>query len=237
MMALTGQRVFVAGGTGEVGEGIVRQFLHAGATVIVSSRSEERLSHLRDLLADAPVHNLDTLQGNIGTEAGAAQLADAIGKVQHVVAALGGWWQGTPLVDISVDQWHDLLDMGLTAHFIAAKTFLPRIRQQAGSTYTFINGGGGLHPVPTAGPVSVSAAGQMMLQRVFAAEHNDYPVRINTLLLATPVKTRSRGQTPAEWVSADDTGQYCVYLATTGTEDGEVIIFDDPANVPSIDES
>lgn len=109
--------------------------------------------------------------------------------------------------------------------------FLPAIREQTDSSYTFINGGGALHPVPTAGPVSVSAAAQLMLQKVFSAEHEAFPVRINSLVLATPVKTRSRGQTPPDWISADEAGQYCVALAQ-GNTSGETIIFENADQLP-----
>ena len=225
MSNLSGKIVLIAGGTGEVGEGLVRQFLRASAIVIVPSRNEKRLDQLHGLLVDENVQNLITNHVDVGSLDGAQTLRDSIGELHHVVASLGGWWQGMPLTDISLEQWHDLIHMGLHAHFILAKTFLPIIREQSGSSYTFINGGGALHPVATAGPVSVSAAAQLMLQKVFAAEHETYPVRINSLILATPLKTRSRKQTPPNWISADEAGQYCVALAQ-GDADDETIIFD-----------
>ena len=224
MSTLAEQTVLIAGGTGEVGEGLVRQILRTGATVIVPSRSPARLDQLRHLLAGENTDNLITKQGDVGSMEGAQALRDEINTLHHVVASLGGWWQGKPLTDISLEQWHDLIHMGLHAHFILAKTFLPVIREQTGSSYTFINGGGALHPVPTAGPVSVSAAAQLMLQKVFSTEHEASPVRINSLVLATPVRTRSRGQGPPDWISADEAGRYCVALAQ-GNTNGETIIF------------
>lgn len=232
MTTLSGKSVLIAGGTGQVGEGLVRQFLRADATVIVPSRNKTRLEELRDLLAGENTQNLITKHADVGSIEGAQVLRDEINSLHHVIASLGGWWQGKPLTDISLEQWHELIHMGLHAHFILAKTFLPVIREQTGSSYTFINGGGALHPVPTAGPVSVSAAAQLMLQQVFSVEHKGYPVRINSLVLATPVKTRSRGQTPPNWISADEAGQYCVALATSNTS-GETIIFDDATQLPN----
>lgn len=125
------------------------------------------------------------------------------------------------------------MDNSLTAHFIAARTFLPTIAKTPGSSYTLINGGAAMHPVPGAGPVSVSAAAQLMLGNALATEHQDQPVRINNLLLATPVKTRSRGQTPPDWISADDAGRYCVALAL-GDTNGETIIFNNSDQIPSV---
>lgn len=47
---LTGHRVLVPGGTGAVGEGVVRAFLAAGAEVIVPTRSKERSAEFRAVL-------------------------------------------------------------------------------------------------------------------------------------------------------------------------------------------
>jgi len=44
MTKLTGKVALVAGGSGGVGEGIVRQLLTDGATVVVPSRSNEKLT-------------------------------------------------------------------------------------------------------------------------------------------------------------------------------------------------
>ena len=47
-MKLDKAKVVVAGGTGGVGEGIVRAFLKQGAHVVVPSRSESKLEGLRE---------------------------------------------------------------------------------------------------------------------------------------------------------------------------------------------
>ena len=47
---LEGQTCWVVGGAGQIGTGIVRGLLRAGATVVVNSRSGERLSALTEEL-------------------------------------------------------------------------------------------------------------------------------------------------------------------------------------------
>lgn len=224
------QIILVAGGSGQVGEGITRQFLKAGATVVVPSRRQSSLDGLTSRMGDLAA-KLHTVVAEIGTEAGANALRDQIqnnmGKIDHVVAAVGGWWQGKPLTEVDLPLWHQLVDNSLTAHFIIARTFLPPMFHSNGS-YTLINGGGALHPVPTAGPIVASAAGQLMLGNVLAVENQDNGVRVNNLVLATPVITRARPNGQPGWVSADDAGRYCVKIAN-GTLHGESIIFDNPA--------
>jgi uncharacterized protein YbjT (DUF2867 family) len=57
---LDGTTALVAGGAGEVGEGIVRAFLAGGARVVVPSRSAAKLDALRDRLG-RPVMLKDVL--------------------------------------------------------------------------------------------------------------------------------------------------------------------------------
>lgn len=233
MAALDGKVVLIAGGAGEVGEGLVRGFLRNGATVIVPSRSADKLDQLHRQVDQYGLERLVTLVADTGTLAGVETLRDHIGRVvgqlDAVVASLGGWWQGQPLTEISVDLWHQLIDQGLTAHFVFARTFLPIIADQPGSSYTLINGAGALSAVPQAGPISISAAAQLMLKDVLAAEYENSRVRINSLVLATPVVTRSRPKGRANWLTADAAGEYAAFLASDAALNlrGETIIFRD----------
>jgi hypothetical protein len=67
------------------------------------------------------------------------------------------------------------------------------------------------------------------LKDVLAAEHEHRSVRINSLVLATPVITRSRPQGRANWLTADSAGEYAAYLASDAAINirGETIIFKD----------
>ena len=219
--------MLVAGGAGEVGEGVVRQFLRAGATVIVPSRSWERLEQLREQLAEDATERLVTRQTNLGdmtsAHAFAATLQQEFTVIHHVVAALGGWWEGKPLVELDITTWQQVIDSSLTAHFVCARAFLPQMLY-TDSSYTFINGSGALDAVAGSGPMSVSDAAQNMLQRVLSAELAQTRVRVNTLLFTTSVKTRSYPMGSDNWPSADDAGQLCVALAKGDTQGKTIIV-------------
>jgi len=229
MADLTGKRVLIAGGAGEVGEGITRQFLKVGATVIVPSRSADKLTQLSNRMGEA-AERLITVEGTVGSVDSATAIREAAGMVDHVVASLGGWWQGQSITEIELDLWQRLIDNSLTAHFITAKTFLPVLED--GATYTLINGGAALQAIPQVAPIAVSASAQLKLGQSMAVENPH--LRVNSLVLATPVITRSRPQGQPGWLTADDAGRYCVALATgANTPNGEVIVFDAAEQVPS----
>lgn len=216
MVDLTHRVAVVAGGAGAVGEGIVSAFLRRGATVVVPSRSAQRLRDLRGRLDDDS--DLLTLEGDIGSVGGAEAirdraLAETGGRLDAVVASVGGWWQGSDLVDVDADTWRRVLDSNLATHFVLARTFLPVLRERSGTSYQMITGDAADVPVPRASLVSVAAGGLLAMFRSLVGELRDSPVRINVLYLG-PVITRNRPDGRPEWLTAEEVGAHAAYLAS-----------------------
>jgi NAD(P)-dependent dehydrogenase (short-subunit alcohol dehydrogenase family) len=229
---LEGRHVVVLGAAGEVGEGIVRRLLAHAARVTAVSRSAERLDALRTRLASgATPERLALLAADIDSSARNARTREALaslGTVDGVVASLGGWRQGAPVVDTPPERWHEAIEQSLTAHYHAARLFLPLLAARSDASYVLVNGGGALQPVPGAGAMCVSAAAQLMLKDVLALEHRRSNVRINTLLLATPVRTRSRPAGMPGWLTAADAGEWASYLVSARSPHrGETIVVGD----------
>jgi NAD(P)-dependent dehydrogenase (short-subunit alcohol dehydrogenase family) len=217
-MSVDAPVVLVPGGAGNVGEGIVRAFLDRGARVAVPSRSRERLDALAARVREDHRSRFLPIAGDVGTPEGAAAVAGAVaahGPVTCVVAALGGWWQGLPLIDVPLDTFRRVLDDVLVAHFVVARTFLPGMARGQGGTYIFINGFSAEDPYPLAGPVSAAAAAQLMLGRVLMRELEGTAVRVHELVLG-PVMSRSRSRGAPQWISAADVGALAAALAQAG---------------------
>lgn len=236
---LANKNLLVIGGAGEVGEGIVRQMLNHGGRVIVLSRSGERLAFLRERLQAGEM--LVTIEGNATDPNRAEELRDRIidraGFPDAVVASIGVWkGSGYSIFDTTPQDWDLLLRDNLTAHFIAAKTFLPLIAKHEENSYTLINGRSALIPVPGAGGMSIVASALLMLKEVLVSEFEASPVRINTLLLGTPVVTRSRRQFSSDWITADDVGSYAVFLASKagGQIRGQTIVLESSKQVSDL---
>ncbi len=238
MNLLLEKTVLVAGGAGGVGEGITRQLLLAGAKVVVPTRSQEKAKELRDRFSDNS--NLITIVGNIGDQSDVERVRNTvvkkIGTIDSVVASIGIWSQGAQLTQLPLTLWQSAIENNLTSHFLLARTFLPLIVDRPGSTYTMINGGSALMPFPEAGHISIVASGQIMMKDVLFAEHRDKPVRINTLVLATPIVTRYRQHASANWLTADNVGLYATYLTSKLAEkvNGQTIIFESPFQLPKL---
>lgn len=169
---LTAHRVLIPGGTGSVGEGIVRAFLAAGAEVIVPTRSQQRSAEFRDLLGEAADEHLHLLVHDYTTFAGAQELVEQIvrrrGGLDSVVAPIGGWWQGGPLTGITEEDWGSAFVALSSTHMAVLRAALPHLG--ADGAYTVVLGDSATWPVPGSGLVSMEQAALLMMQRVAAAE-------------------------------------------------------------------
>lgn len=188
----------VAGGTGNVGATIVRGLLARGATVIVPSRTEDKLAALGDA-QDAPARTrLVAIAGNIGDELEAerirAEAVDRCGRIDAVIASLGTFVPAPSLLAAPRAALDRVLADYLLAHFVVARTFIPPMMHDGGS-YVFINGPLAFAPAPGSGLVSVATAAQAMLADVLFRETAEGTARVNELVLHLGFGWGSREET------------------------------------------
>ena len=220
MGKLSGKIAYIAGGAGNVGEGIVREFLAEGATVIISSRSSDKLDHLRELLKDTPTDKLTTIEGGLGDFENAESLRDKIldkfPRLDAVVASLGTTWKrSVPLTEVSMEEWQKFLFTNLTTHFVTARTFLPVLAKTENSSYTFLGGGAADIAIPNYSVVAIPAAGQLMMAKVVMEEMKDSGIRVNQLIVNSLVNTRdSQDKAQPDWITANEIGKYVTWLAS-----------------------
>ena len=218
MANLNEKTVFVAGGAGSVGEGIVRSLLQAGATVITISRHQEKLDALRDYLGDVVSDRLVTFTGDLGDFNSAETVKNQILSHQEhldaVVASLGSTWKADlPMTQVSMDDWQRYLFTNLTTHFVCAHTFLPMLENKQGSSYTLLGGAAAETVVPNYSLVGIPAAAQLMMAKILMQEMKDEPVRINEVMINSLVNTRnSADQAQSQWITADEIGDYVAWL-------------------------
>lgn len=173
-MSLVNQTCWVVGGVGVVGRGITRGLLQAGATVIVNSRSPERLGRLSDNLGNP--ERLVTVNGSLLPGYASKTVTDTLDStpLNHVVAHGAVRWWARPTAgefqyyefragcdetySLNIRSDERLLDMTpeeftqsgaqlASLHFSAAQQLIPRLRASgAPASYTFVTGDGSGKP-------------------------------------------------------------------------------------------
>ncbi|SDO20081.1 3-oxoacyl-[acyl-carrier protein] reductase [Lutimaribacter pacificus] len=204
---LSQRQAVIAGGTGDVGEGIVRAWLKTGAQVIVPTRTDGRAEQFKDVLSDlGQPENLHIVTGHYGSfddaQALAARITGQYGQVTDVVASIGGWWQGKPLWDVSPEEWQRYFVDMTTAHAAMARAWIPHLPQTG--SYQLILGGSAVEPVPGASIISMQQAALLMMRRVLSVEAGESN-RIAAQILG-PVVTRARKRIDPDWVTNEEVG-------------------------------
>jgi NAD(P)-dependent dehydrogenase (short-subunit alcohol dehydrogenase family) len=215
-MKLKGKVTIVAGGTGNIGEGIVRAHLNQGATVIVPSRTLSRVNALQGYVSDSHNGNLVPFQTNVGTFAGAQEFVRDVlenyGKIDLCVASLGGWWHGKTLTEISNDEWNEVMQTNLNPHFYMARAVLPAMEEAKSGTYVMIAGPGGIVPAKRSEVIAVAGTAQMKMAEVLHAGMKPFGVKVYQLFVADIATPRQGREATETSITPDEIGEYTVKL-------------------------
>jgi NAD(P)-dependent dehydrogenase (short-subunit alcohol dehydrogenase family) len=206
------KHILIIGAAGDVGQGLVAQFLAAGHRVLAVGRNAQRLEDLRKRFANE--RSFEVLVGDIAHEATAAVLRDAaierLGRLDAVIASVTAPHRQRSLDTITSDEFAELFRQNVLTHFIAAKTFIPVI--EPAGLYLAIGGGMADLLIPRAGHVGVCQAAQRRLFLAFAAEFGAN-VRVRELMIYSMVAGASnRAKARAEWLTDDEIGRYAVQI-------------------------
>lgn len=145
-----------------------------------------------------------------------------------VAALLGGPQPVNRLIDVPIETWNQVIDNFMTAHFVAARTFLPFLAKRGGSSYTMINGASGPTgeiAAPEVSLMAVASAGEHMLMQALAqyVSRDGVSVRVNECVPMSHLSTRSKTDINSEWLPAEVFGSVAVALATEKDYYGKTI--------------
>lgn len=211
---LEGKRVLVVGGTGGVGEGVVRTLLDRGARVVATGR---RSSSVEDLLGrirhgHLAAEALDALAPDLDQRVGG--LAARHGAFDGVVVSVASWGaQGRkPALSLTDKEWDELLAANLTAVFRLYRALVPQLT--ADGALVQLNGMSADIPFPGSAGVALTAAAQKSLTRTVAAEIGGDGPRVYEVILGI-IRTRARqraGIDNVRWIPAVDVGWHVAEL-------------------------
>ena len=193
---LSGQTTVILGGTGNIGEGIVRAHIAAGATVVVPSRDADRIEVVRRAL-DVGADRLVGIEGDTQTFDGMTKIAeetvDRAGLPTHLVASIGGWFGGQPVWQTDEQAWNTYFVDPSRAHFAAARAFIPRMAD--GGSYTMILGLSAYLGMPATSPRAMHGGALRMLRQTLSTEVGPQR-RVNSLAFAPLLNRAATARRP-----------------------------------------
>jgi len=175
--------VTAAAGTG-IGFATARRCAEEGAVVVLSDAHERRLRESADELAAAIGQQPLAVPCNVTVEEEVRNLYDAVlsehGRIDVAVnnAGLGG---NVDVVDMTDEQWDQVLDVTLTGTFRCTRAVLPHMYTQRSGVIVNNASVLGWRAQPGQAHYAAAKAGVMALTRCVAAEAAPFGVRVNAV--------------------------------------------------------
>lgn len=245
MFDLSGRTALITGSSRGIGYALAQGLAEAGARVIVNSRQRD--------VVDAAVARLTALglqaEGaafDVGDEA-AVQDAfagfDQRGLAIDILINNAGIQHRQPLVDVSLEDWHRVINTNLTAAFIVGRTAARRmIARNAGGKIINIGSLTSEAARATVAPYTVAKGGIKMLSKAMAAEWAQFGIQANSIgpgyiltdmneaLVNNPsFDAWVKASNPAQrWGRPDELVGTAIYLASNASNyvNGQIIYVD-----------
>ncbi len=176
--------MLVTGGTGHVGLGIVRAFLHAGAHTIAVGSTEERSSRAADALAGFG-RRAATRAADVSDPAVVARLFDEVENSFGTVAVLvngAGINFNRMIRDVTPEDFDRLTAVNVRAMFFASREACERMATRGlKGRIVNVTSGNYRYARPDAALYSATKAAMEMLTRGFALEYGGYGIAVNAV--------------------------------------------------------
>lgn len=165
--------VFVTGGTGELGQSVVRRFLSEGAQVIASYLSEaEKEKFVRTIQEFLP--RAEFIKANLvkekEVEAAFAFIKERFHQLDILCNLLGGYKEKTSLIDLTEKDWDFMMDLNLKSCFFCTKYGLRLMREREAGRVINVSAMAGLQPEAGRGAYGISKGAVALLTKIAAEE-------------------------------------------------------------------
>jgi 2-deoxy-D-gluconate 3-dehydrogenase len=232
---LSGRVAFVTGGNGGIGLGMAKGLAEAGATVVIAGRNktkaEAALVALQALGAAAEFVELDVVNER-SCRAAIARAAERFGRLDILINNAGTSVRKQPQ-DLSVADWHQVIDTNLTGAFICSQAVYPHMLRAGGGKIVNIGSMMSVFASSYAAPYAASKGGIVQMARSLAVAWAKDNIQVNTILpgwVDTDLTRAAREQvaglhekvlarTPAQrWAAPDDFAGIAVFLASAASD-------------------
>jgi 3-oxoacyl-[acyl-carrier protein] reductase len=191
---LAGKTAFVTGGSKGIGAATCRLLAANGVKVAVVARgsdiAEGLAAELRSGGAEALALATDCVDAD-AVDAARRSAEEQLGPVDLLVTFAGGFENFTPVAEMTLEEWGEVIEANLTSTFVTVRAFLPAmIERRSGSIVTMSSISGRYLDKLTQAAYAAAKAGVIMFTRHLAIEVGAHGIRANCVAPGTTLSER-----------------------------------------------
>lgn len=194
--SLAGKTAFISGSGRNIGAAVALQLADRGCNLVLNGTT--RRSDCEEVAALAKAKGVKTLiaMGDMGrredTGAIAAAALEEFGRVDILVnnAAIR---PHKPFLELADEDWHQVVDTGLTAAFLMSRAFLPGMVEAGWGRIVSVTGMKAIRGYFEGAPISASKHGLWGLTKALSQEFGPKGVTVNAV---SPGQTLVAGRNP-----------------------------------------
>ena len=181
---LAGRTAIVTGSGRNLGRGIALGLAAAGANVVLNGHRDEAALKAVAAEVEAAGGQAMTFLANVSSPEEMQAMADAaiarFGGIDIAVSNVGLRMRQA-FLDISVDDWHQVLDTNLGAAFFLARAVIPSMKERGYGRLIHISGRDGFFPISHRAHNVTCKAGLHALAKAIALEFGEFGITANTI--------------------------------------------------------
>lgn len=201
MFDLTGRVAIVTGGNGGIGHGMALGLARAGARVIVAARDTEKsnaaLAELQALGCDALAIAVDVTDESSVNRL-VAQTLERCGRLDILVNNAGTNVR-RPVQELTLEQWHHVVDTNLTSAFLCARAAYPHMKSAGAGKVINIGSMLSIFGASFAPAYGASKGGIVQLTKSLAVGWAVDNIQVNAILpgwIDTELTRKARAEVP-----------------------------------------
>ena len=168
--------IFITGGARGIGAAIAHAAANKGYRVGVFDLDGEAAAETAASLPDGVA-----FQGSVTESADIERALDGFGAPPDAFVSNAGIVRFGPLVDMSENDWRNVIEVNLTGTFLTTRAAARRMMENGGGSIVNVTSINGIAPGPNAGAYAAAKAGAAMMTQQMSIEWGPAGIRVNSV--------------------------------------------------------